>query len=352
MTSFQVFFNKIIDWLDHNHSLILLQELYRPLVDSHETNPDSKCLWKGYLTVILPPAYSQQFVHNHFLREHLLQRLLGLSQYGLERRANHLIEQSFLRFLSHQDRRDLSDRLISFYSQLNNWVTGIWHEKIISNRFACLEDLVNEFKFPDKWSCASFLTNCGYRVPRSTAAFNAWLKWSGEPRQSDEYWTWLELLQELDSSNDSVFINDFKLDCVFNPVGNDLLPTLCMQSSDCWICSIQETCAHFDWILSQDFKVELENHIRTGNMQEIETEILIQFLAGDRWQNTRNQLFLVENFPDLSSKTAADYPKESKEEKLFIFLKGLNELSERLHQSSTLAPGVSIRGSVDIYEYV
>jgi len=351
MASFLSFYEQITAWLEQNHSLIILKDLCRPSLQAPETNPQSRRLWENYLAEVLPVNFSRLFRTNQSIKEDLLQKLLGLSHYGLDRKASHLIEQSFLRFLPRSDQSLLSDRIVVFYSQLNNWIDGFWNDQIITGRFSNLQKLVDDLAFPDKWSGASFLVECGYKLPRSQSAYQVWLKWSGEQPQGDEYEIWLNQLLTMDSNENSMFLNDSILDLVFSPQDVDLWPTLCVKPSDCWVCPLQNNCIFFSQIAIFDSQTRVEDQIRTGNMSEIETNILLEYLAGNRLHKTSGQLKLVTEFPELNSITAADFKKESDEEKLFLFFVALRELSERLKQSKTLIPGVSFSNSADIFDY-
>jgi len=170
MASFTFFYQRITDWLDQNHSLIFLRDLCLPSIQSPEANPSSKLLWKCYLIEILSGAYSRLLKTDQSIQEDLLLKLLNFSHYGLERKASHLIEHSFLRFLPKNDQKRLLEKIVIFLNQLDSWVDGFWHQQILKDRFLILQQLVSDFQFTSKWRAASFLSECGYNFPKSEAA--------------------------------------------------------------------------------------------------------------------------------------------------------------------------------------
>lgn len=352
MASFKFFFEQVTKWLNENHHLVFVETLGTLAASQSEENPSSNLLWKSYLVEILPERFVSLFKENYFFGQDLLNKLLSLNHYGIERKATALIEQSNLRFLPSNDQKLLVDKLVIFFNQLDNWIDGSWHSQIKTDRFSCLEKIAEDLKFPNKWSAASFLTRCGYLYPNSKNAYSSWIKWGGAPSREDEYNEWLDCLQQINPEFESIIVADSMLDHVFSPKPDSAWPSLCIRLSDCLNCPIQKKCSFYDHTLQHDFRAQMENQIRLGNLREIDSEALIRYLAGEKWQNTSVQKKLVSQFPNISSITSADFRKDSMEEKLYLFLHGMIDLSNRLQQTKTLAPGITFTSSSDIFEYV
>lgn len=347
---FQRFHSIIKDWLEQEKLLPILETLYLPLIDAQETNPDNRTLWKNYLHAVLPPDYAGVLDIHSKIQEDLLNKLTGFSNYTIERKVLQLLKTSVLRFLNQKEQKYLTSKILNFQRQLNNWAAGKWHTDIKENRYAAFRAICSSHKFEDRWSCASFLSNCGYLIPSSKHAFLAWLKWSGEKNPTTDYDIWCNMLKQLFPDHKNSFKLDKILGVVFSPNSILKIPNLCQTKSSCFTCPLSKECKFFQRNLQDNQTFALENRIRAGIMNEITKEELLVYLAGERWFDTERQQSFLSSFPVLAEQEITDFDPESDDEKFFLFLKCLKELLDRPKQIETHTDNEPITGSRDIFE--
>ncbi len=349
---FKKFHDLLQKWLNAEKVLPILESLSLLGLQEREDNPDIQSLWTNYLAAVLPNEYSRLFHLDQNLLDALTKKLLTFSGFSIERRIRKLIEHSTLRFLPIMEQDSLVESISRFDYQKVKWIDGYWHNAIVVDHLSALKKIRDAYEFKDNWSCASFLSQCGYRYPSAKNAFRAWLGWSGGNPAGDGYISWWDSLNKLYPNLSDLCRVDYMWNFVFSKETVLSLPTLCSNQSSCRICPLSEDCEHYNTGLGKKSLPALENYIRIGDLQSIGRNDLIVYLAGERWYNTVKQQSLLEDFPGLTEHISTGLEKESIDDKFLLFLLGLRKLSENaIHDDVDDSNGLSFTSSKEIYDY-
>ncbi|MCP4751660.1 MAG: JAB domain-containing protein [Proteobacteria bacterium] len=347
---FKRFHDALQEWLKQNGYLPLVESILLFSIPARETNPDNGKLWKSYLKAVIPNGYSDLFLSVDNVADSFAKELLAFSNYTIERKIIRLIENSPLKFLSVTAQKTLSARIVGFHDQLERWTDGHWHQEISSDRHSAFQKIVKTFEFETEWNCAVFLSDCGYFYPSSIDSFKAWRKWTGSELTGDGYEIWKDLLYDLHPEGTNAYKTDRLYDLLFSRVSLPGMPTLCRNESSCFICPLSQDCGYFKANIGEKNRAALENLIRTDNTGDISTNDLLIYLAGERWQASKRQQDLLSEFPDFMGGMPADLIMESEEERLFLLLSGIREISGRLAQSGAPTGKTSYTSSRKIFE--
>jgi len=346
---FEDFYTTLMEWLQQENYLAIINSVCHPFLNKPENNPDNKTLWTHFLKSLLPKNY-QSFIslHPHLL-ESLAADLTELNQYSVQQRFTNLIEQSFLINLPDTDQSIIQNRIQEFHHQLDRWTDGSWHFQIQNDRLGTINKLQRRTGFENEWITTAFLSNCGYWYPSSYSSQNAWKKFSGNSSSKNVLFDWWALLKEFSTEPKQQFALDFTLERIFGPRALPGIPLFCKDPAACFECPLNIECSFHQAKIKSDTNLNLENLIRMDDINNVETQKLISYLAGERWTESLVQKELIENFPELSQTFATEIPTGSDDEDFFLFLKGLHAIAERYKYRKTVTEGVIFNKSEVIF---
>jgi len=331
---FEDFQNLLLNWLRQHNHLEFINSIGLSGPALHERKPDLKLLWDRLIRTLIPKsAQPFHFYHPHIL-EAIVSDLCGLSQYTSQQKIHQLVELHITPVFNQLDPAVVKDRMVEFHNHLPMWEDGTLHHQVQDHRYDTVNKLKRIAGFEDDWEAASFLSNCGYWYPSSRASFKAWLKYSGESPDDAEWTEWLELLRSCESDPKRLYLLDFAFDKIFGAWPLPEIPFSCDNGKSCLKCPLIQNCRYR---LSQDNSennVTLENLLRLDDTDEVTTERLIPYLAGNRWSQSPIQQLMVDQFPEWLQSGVTDGPFSAEDEQFFLFLKGLQSLSERLNQEN------------------
>ncbi|MBT3226813.1 MAG: JAB domain-containing protein [Deltaproteobacteria bacterium] len=334
------FYALLTEWLQQKDYLTIINSTCYPLINSPEKNPDYKTLWDRFLKSLLPKNY-QYFISLHpYLLESFVVDLTTLSQYTVQQRVTKLIERSFFNILPDMDQTIIKSRILDFHSQLDRWADGSWHQQIQMDRSGAIDKLQRHAGFENDWDTAAFLADCGYWYPSSRASLKAWNKFSGNTSSPTELFEWWDLLKKIATEPKKLFALDFTFERTFGARAIPGMPTFCITPAACFECPLNTDCSYYKASVKLNPGINLENLIRMDDINKIETTQLISYLAGERWTESPFQKRLINNYPELLQALSADVHPGSDDERLVLFLKGLQAISERSESRKTITDSV------------
>ncbi|MBU3915308.1 hypothetical protein KKA14_07215, partial [bacterium] len=260
-----------------------------------------------------------------------------------------MVDESVLKYVVESQKDLLIDQLLNFHYQLENWINGFWHEQITANRFLAFHDIKKSLKFESNWSCATFLSGCGYLFPFSKIAFNAWLKWSGEKSVDEGYERWLKLLEKVDTDHQRLYYTDRLFDLVFSKDSPLTDSAFCLNISFCYSCPLNKKCQYFSTRLQEKRISILENLMREDRLEEAATDELIVFLNKRHWQGTEKQIESIQKYPNLSFSMLTEPSINSDDEELIFCLLVLQELMNRTTNAEPVQSETIFSNSREIY---
>jgi len=345
---FQIFHDQLSVWLKERDDWTTLLELSHIRLLEQNTLPKKERLWRAYLLEILPKNFQCLFCRDPKLLQPFLRELYQLPRFPNHSRLKNLV----LRQLPGVECPDsLCEKIVLFHAELDAWFQGEWHQSIQKNPLKALEKLRHLLSFDDSWACARFLEANGFLYPTGEKAFNGWIGYSNQKITSDKYEGWWRLLESLDSNLEVIYRTDYQYQLLFSAEPVLKLPSLCEGPPSCRICPLTQSCRYYSTYVNPNRKIELENLLRLQKAEEIASEDLLIYLAGERFQADAQQQTLIQSFPDLRGTTDQDL-SDPKLEALHYFLSALREMLRRPAVNVGTAKGKSFTCSREIFEHI
>lgn len=349
---FDDFYQTALEWLQKNDHLDAIQSLSLKRIGFQERNPDRIRLWDRRIRLLFPPEKTE-FLHAHpYIIEIIVLKLADLGQYAGKQSLSKLVDRHLSGLLDTVALDDIKHALCQFHEKIPLWEDGTWHRNIQENRYQAVEMLTKNAGFADDWESARFLSGCAYMVPSSQRAFKEWLRFDGNPESNADWRQWISQLQSLAVETIHLYEMDFLLNAFFEwqfrPTQNPFGAT----PSSCHICPLNTNCHHFNKIITNDEKISIENLIRVGDTNDLQSSSLIPFLAGERYTGTDFQHGLINNKSNTAFRYTHKLDIDSEDERFLLFFNALKIFSEK-HSSDRQSPtGTIFNKSEVIYHEI
>ncbi len=347
---FEIFKNAIIDWL---HSLNIPINTHFGLNRSKTAGthpPNQALLWENYLSLLIPDRYKILLFGRPQVKSWFLSGFTELTPYTIEKNILNIINESILRTLNYAEKEDMVQKITGFHGSLNNWISGSWHRMLTSNPREGLSTIKSHLKFDNHWQCAAFLSRSNYTFPCSISAYNGWLKWIGQVKDSenDSYFSWISLISRKSEMLSEQYLLDQSLDVAFNPDFSQLIQVLCINQASCQVCPVKQGCKFHKNNFSADARLNTISEIKTGNLKSISSHDLLIHLARENWSGSEFEKQLMLEFPYFTNSRFTEV-KTDNEEKFLSTLLAIIELNERYQQNQPPTPGQSFTNAEELY---
>ncbi|MDH5561786.1 MAG: DNA repair protein RadC [Deltaproteobacteria bacterium] len=354
MMKFEEFYHDLLNHIQDSKSLLLMERLYNGLFPGKPRHPNLQHLWGAFFSVIMSDnSVNYQSIPSNSL-DSIIGDLSNLNLYVTKKDIAHTLEKTFFFLLPNNTKKKLINQILQTQSQLKNWLSGYYHEKMKLDLGSAFSDIFENHAFENEWKCASWLNKMGYKYPMAKNAFEVWLKVSGDNIGSDDhhgYRHWLTLLQSLNLSPSNQHKVDFFMGTVFSDQNLLPLPSLCVNRLSCAICPFNQKCRYLKNNNDLTKDLEIETQLRTGNADRIQTERLIRYLTRTYWQETENQRKMIVSFPDLFD-ALLNSSGFSEIDSLFLLkLMALKEFGYRLKKEKTSQQKYSFTQSRDVFDH-
>lgn len=352
------FQTRLMKWVVENGREPYFRRLFDFRFSLSVAPPDGKSLWSAYLGAIASSSMLDISVQDYRPWKQLLETLNSLSSvFQSELRLEKALSHTIVSFLPHGEQEALRKKLFPFFSHLEEWAEGKWHQKLINTPFEAAKEVFRILSFDDMWQCARFITNCGYWLPHSQRAYRVWLLWSGEPEGENAYFHWHEVLEKMGTEYSDRAYFDFICGQLFSASERKgSTEQLCLANRNCRDCPLNEDCHYAKHYAEGEATRHLTNRILTESNPDIPTDRLIVHLYGDRWHSPSRKHFWAKKYETLSDKdfSLLDNKEDHKgEEREFLaFLKGLQLITRRTSGKKSIEPGKIFRCSREIFDFL
>lgn len=347
---FETFHDRILSWLEQANRIEEIRRLYQPILSLKERHPDTRTLWDRLLRSLIARNRQHFFFHHPYRFEGAVSEFSQLGPYTRRQKIETLTYRYLSSFSDDSHLEALIDFIHQFLEQIHSWEDGYWHRQIQKDRFGMVPRFSRLSGFNSEWQAAAFLSSCGYQIPSSRHAAEAWCRYSGQEMTRITWTDWLTQLRRVAEDDRSIYTADFILEKVFGPWAVQGIPPFCADTTVCCGCPLQTDCKAYQTQIAQNDRVKLEKLIRVDGASEIEMSNLIIYLAGDRWTGSPYQASLLAQYLENRDFPVTDRPPEHGDEQFLLFLKALRLTSASLSPKMAVGDDMVFNKSQLVYE--
>ncbi|MGK0291061.1 MAG: hypothetical protein ACI86H_002528 [bacterium] len=345
------FFQGLQNWVQEQNQEPYFKQLYQYSAKHQKIPLLLLKVWRFYLLQFFLQKKEfitlSQSVLNLFDRTAF--ELANCQDFITQKEVLKIIDPLLLCCSQQSDREELIQCIFQLHQKRNLWSSGEYHQLLQNDLLSGLKKIQYDFRFTSMWDTAAFIKQCGYSCVASKSLFLTWCRFAQHSEDEIEYSKWVYEVNELLKEDSDYW--DFVFDEILFPAKKSKL-SLCEENPNCSICPIQKNCLFFS-INREEKKIKtIQNQLLAGDFDSIQDQPLILFLAGERWNQSKNQSKIIQFFLSDKNQRFSSFPVPENEESFSAFLLGLNELNRRRDAQPTLNYGESFQGSQSVYEHL